>query len=446
MTLRPDLGALLARAAAQNRPLVQGRVTALRGVALEVGGLHAAVGDLCTITTELGTRVPAKVVGFARDATLVMPLGDAHGIGPLDAVTHERRGLSVPVGPTLLGRVVDALGRPIDGGPALVTVERPSTAAAPPALIRRPIEQRFETGVAAIDGFLTCGKGQRVGIFAGSGVGKSTVLGMIARGGNADVNVIALIGERGREVREFVDDVLGPEGLARSVLVVATADAPPMLRLEAAATAVTIAEAFRDAGQDVLLMMDSITRFALAAREVGLAAGEPPTLRGYPPSLFALLPRLVERLGTDDRGSITGLLTVLVEGDDMNEPVADAMRGYLDGHIVLSRQLAMRGQYPAVDVLASVSRLMSKIATPQQLEAALAVRAMLARYEENRDLIQVGAYRRGTDPELDRAMQRMRGIEALLQQRAEPRPFADTLARLIELAGDSTQPLAMADR
>jgi FliI/YscN family ATPase len=312
-------------------------------------------------------------------------------------------------------------------------------------LSRQPIRTPLCTGVSAIDGLLTCGLGQRIGIFAGSGVGKSSLLGSIARHGSADVNVIALIGERGREVNEFIHEVLGHDGMKKSVVVVATSDAPPMQRLEGPFTAVAIAEWFRAQGREVLFVMDSVTRFAGACREVGLAAGEPPTLRGFPPSLFAQLPRLVERLGTDGRGSITGLLTVLVDGDDLNEPVADALRGYLDGHIVLSRALAIRGRYPAVDVLASISRLMPKVATPEHLRHAAAVRELLATYEDNRDIVQLGAYRRGTDALLDRAIQRQPEIEALLYHGKEARPMAATLRRLAEVGGDSFRPVRAAD-
>jgi FliI/YscN family ATPase len=336
--------------------------------------------------------------------------------------------------------VVDALGGPRAGAGRPRGAARPLLAAPPPALSRPPITAALATGIAAIDGLLTCGRGQRLGIFAGSGVGKSTLLGSIARGSAADVNVIALIGERGREVNEFLRDVLGPEGLARSVVVVSTSDTAPMLRLKGAFTAVTIAESFRDRGDHVLLVMDSITRFALAVREVGLAAGEPPTLRGYPPSLFALLPGLVERLGTAARGSITGLLTVLVDGDDLNEPVSDALRGYLDGHIVLSREIAARGRFPAIDVLASVSRVMDAVVPAQQVQAARAVRRLLAHWHENRDLVAVGAYRKGTDALLDEAIAKVDRIEELLYHGRATRPAAQTLARLLELAGAAGLP------
>ena len=320
--------------------------------------------------------------------------------------------------------------------PPICGALRQVTGAAPSPLSRAPITQPIETGVAAIDGLLTCGKGQRVGIFAGSGVGKSTLMGNIARSKAGDVNVIALIGERGREVGEFVADSLGPEGLQKSVVVACTSDAAPMLRLKAPLTAVTIAEAFRAQGANVLFMMDSVTRYAMAVREVGLAAGEPPTLRGYPPSLFASLPRLVERLGSDEHGTITGLFTVLVDGDDMNDPVADALRGYLDGHIVLSRKIAERGKFPAIDALASISRLMPKVASADHRRRAQKVRELLAHYEENRDLVSVGAYRRGADPLLDQAMAKVGQIESLLYHGSESRPVAHTLQMLQQIAGN----------
>lgn len=433
MALPENLRSLIEASRGENRPVGQGQVRGLVGVSVEVVGLRAASGDLCTIHSA-GREVAAEVVGFRDGITMLMPLGEMGGIAPFDNVTHHGQPLTVTTGNALLGRVVDALGRPIDGGPSLQGVDRPVFGAAPAALARQPINEAVPTGVASIDGFLTCGRGQRIGIFAGSGVGKSTLLGMIARDGTADVNVIALIGERGREVRDFLEQVLGPEGLKKSVVVVATSDSPPMLRFKGPFTAVTIAEAFRAQGLNVMFTMDSVTRFAGAAREIGLAAGEPPTLRGYPPSLFAYLPRLVERMGTDGQGSITGLLTVLVEGDDLNEPVSDAMRGYLDGHIVLSRQIAARGRFPAVDVLASVSRLMPNVASPEHIECAQRVRELIAHYEENRDLVQVGAYQRGSDPLLDTAMAKMQAIEDLLYHGHESRSFESTLESLRQLA------------
>lgn len=437
MTLPAKLQQALQAARAVNRPRAEGRVRGIRGIAIQVTGLRAAIGDACTIAAEAGSLpIPAEVVGFDGDDAVVMALGDQHRVAPWDKVHNEHRPLLVPVGTGLLGRVVDALGRPLDGGPPVMGALRPVTGAAPSPLQRAPIHQPVETGVAAIDGMLTCGKGQRIGIFAGSGVGKSTLMGSIARSHAGQVNVIALIGERGREVGEFVAEALGAEGLRKSVVVACTSDEAPMLRLKAPLTAVTIAEAFRGEGADVLFMMDSVTRYAMAVREVGLAAGEPPTLRGYPPSLFASLPRLVERLGNDERGTITGLFTVLVDGDDMNEPVADALRGYLDGHIVLSRRIAERGRFPAIDVLGSLSRLMPKITTADHQRRARRLRELLAHYEENRDLVAVGAYRKGADPLLDQAIARLPAIEGLLYHGVESRPAAETQRLLQQIAGN----------
>ncbi|MBK8095613.1 MAG: FliI/YscN family ATPase [Planctomycetes bacterium] len=436
MTLPANLLAAVAQARGENRPLAEGKVRSIQGIAIHVTGLRAAIGDACTIHAAGGTlSVPAEVVGFDGDDAVVLALGDQHGVAPWDKVQNWHRPLEVPVGPALLGRIVDALGRPLDGGPPPVAPTRPVTGAAPSPLERAPIHEPVETGVAAIDGFLTCGRGQRIGIFAGSGVGKSTLMGSIARSKAAQVNVLALIGERGREVGEFVTEALGREGIARSVVVACTSDAAPMLRMKAPLTAVAIAESFRAQGADVMFMMDSVTRFAMAVREVGLAAGEPPTLRGYPPSLFAILPRLVERLGNDGNGSITGLLTVLVDGDDLNEPVSDALRGYLDGHIVLSRKIAERGRFPAIDVLGSISRLMPKVTGEDHQRRARKVREWLAHYEENRDLIAVGAYRKGADPLLDQAVAKVGAIEQLLFHGAAPRPAADTQKLLQQIVG-----------
>lgn len=436
MTLPAVLQRALDAARTCNRPHAEGRVRGLRGIAIQVTGLRAAIGDVCTIAAGGGTLpIPAEVVGFDGDDAIVMALGDQQRIAPWDRVRNEHRPLSVPVGAGLLGRVVDALGRPLDGGPPIEGALRPITGDAPSPLQRVPITQPIETGVAAIDGMLTCGKGQRIGIFAGSGVGKSTLMGTIARSRAGQVNVIALIGERGREVGEFVTDALGPEGLKKSVVIACTSDAAPMLRLKAPLCAVTIAEAFRAQGADVLFMMDSVTRYAMAVREVGLAAGEPPTLRGYPPSLFASLPRLVERLGSDGNGTITGMFTVLVDGDDMNEPVSDALRGYLDGHIVLSRKIAERGRFPAIDVLGSISRLMPKVTGPDQQKRARRIRELMAHYEENRDLVSVGAYRKGADPLLDQAITKIGAIENLLFHGTEVRPVAETQRLLQQIVG-----------
>lgn len=436
MTLPDVLQRAVTAARALNRPRAEGRVRAIRGIAIRVTGLAAAIGDTCTIQADGGKLpIPAEVVGFDGDDAVVMALGDAHRVAPWDQVHNDHRALAVPIGAGMLGRVVDALGRPLDGGPPILGSLRPLTGESPSPLQRAPIDQPVETGVAAIDGTLTIGRGQRIGIFAGSGVGKSTLMGQIARSKAGAVNVIALIGERGREVGEFVAEALGAEGLRKSVVVACTSDQAPMLRLKAPLTAVTIAEAFRAQGADVLFMMDSVTRYAMAVREVGLAAGEPPTLRGYPPSLFASLPRLVERLGSDGHGTITGLFTVLVDGDDMNEPVADALRGYLDGHIVLSRRIAERGRFPAIDVLASISRLMPKVTTPEHQKRARRLRELLAHYEENRDLVAVGAYKKGADPLLDQAIARIGAIEALLFHGSDSRPLAETQRLLQQIAG-----------
>jgi flagellum-specific ATP synthase len=413
-----------------------GRVSDLIGLIVEATGLEAEVGEVCDVRTGRDgatggwTTMPAEVVGFRSGRTLLMPLGEMHGIGPGDVVTATGRRVSVDVGDALLGRVLDGLGQPIDGGPELAAVRPRPIVGAPPAPLERPrITDRVTLGVRALDALVPCGRGQRLGIFAGSGVGKSSLLGMIARSTSADVNVICLVGERGREVREFIDRDLGP-ALERSVVVVATSDQPALVRIKAALTATTIAEHFRDRGADVMLMMDSVTRFAMAQREVGLAIGEPPATRGYTPSVFALLPKLLERSGTSAAGSITGLYTVLVDGDDMNEPVADAVRSILDGHVVLTRELAHAGHYPAVDVLQSVSRLEREIAAPPVLDAAQRLRALLAAYRDKRDLIAIGAYERGSDPTTDRAIDLKDAIDLFLRQHVEeavPAPDADDL-------------------
>lgn len=421
---------------------LNGRVSELIGLVVESRGPEAGVGERCEIHTQ-GHRtgapvLQAEVVGFREGRTLLMPLGDAGGIAPGQTVVAGGGALQVDVGPELLGRVLDGLGRPIDGGPPPAAVaRRPVDGPPPDPLSRPPIDTALTLGVRAIDTLMPCGRGQRMGIFAGSGVGKSTTLGMMARGTAADVNVIALVGERGREVREFIEHDLGPEGLARSVLVIATSDQPALVRIKAAFVATAIAEHFRDAGNDVLLMMDSVTRLATAQREVGLAIGEPPATRGYTPSVFAMLPRLLERAGTAATGSITALYTVLVEGDDMNEPVADAVRSILDGHIVLSRDLAHRHHYPAIDVLASVSRVAPKLLAPGYLEAGGRLRGMMAAYRRAEDLIAIGAYVPGTDPKVDEARAKMDAIEDFLRQPvAAPYSRDEALARLLAIAGD----------
>jgi flagellum-specific ATP synthase len=395
-----------------------GRVADLIGLIVEATGLEAAVGEVCSIESGRGRDdVPAEVVGFRAGRTLLMALGDATGIGPGAKVVASGHPFKVDVSDALLGRALDGLGRPLDGlGPVPGTQWRPAEAAPPDPLSRPRIEERVSLGVRALDAMVPCGRGQRLGIFAGSGVGKSSLLGMIARSSSAEINVICLVGERGREVLEFMQRDLGPEGLARSVVVVATSDQPALVRLKAAFTATAIAEYFRDQGRDVMLMMDSVTRFAMAQREVGLAIGEPPATRGYTPSVFAMLPKLLERSGTSPAGSITALYTVLVDGDDMNEPIADAVRGILDGHIVLSRQLAHAGHYPAVDVLSSVSRLVGEIVTPEVRAAGNAVRGLMATYKEKADLISIGAYQPGSDPAIDAAIAAREPIDMFLKQ------------------------------
>lgn len=413
-----------------------GRVTQVVGLVVESEGPAAHLGDLCHIYNRRDQRpVLAEVVGFRQQHLLMMPLGELGRIGQGSRVINSRRPLTVPVGEALLGRVLDPLGSPIDGhGPAAAQKRYPVHRTPPPAMQRRRISTPLAFGVRAIDGLLSVGKGQRVGIFAGSGVGKSTLLGSIARGSSADVNVVALIGERGREVREFIERDLGPEGLAKSVVVVATSDQPAVIRLKGALAATAIAEYFRDQGANVMLMMDSVTRFAWAQREIGLAIGEPPTTRGYTPSVLANLPRLLERAGTSDRGSITGLYTVLVDGDDMNEPVADAARSILDGHIVLKRELAAYGHYPAIDILNSVSRLMNDIVAPEHKQSAQSVREMMATYKASEDLIQLGAYAAGSNPRVDHAIARRPAILDFLIQTPETRTdWEETVNRLGEI-------------
>jgi flagellum-specific ATP synthase len=417
----------------------RGRVKSLIGLVIEVSGLRAEVGELCSIAAGRNAQpVPAEVVGFRDGATLLMPFGSLQGIGPGNPVTASGEPFLLPVGEDLLGRVLDGLGRPIDELPPPRTEELRSTVALPPSPLRRTrITERLSLGVRALDGFAPCGTGQRLGIFAGSGVGKSTLLGMIASATSADVNVICLAGERGREVRDFVERDLG-DALGRSVVVVATSDEPPLVRIKAAFTATTIAEWFRDRGQNVLLMMDSVTRLATAQREVGLAIGEPPAARGYTPSVFALLPKLLERAGTSEEGSITGLYTVLVDGDDMNDPVADAVRSILDGHIVLTRELAHRSHYPAIDVLQSVSRLANEVSDPDVRRAEARVRELLALYREKEDLISIGAYSSGSDERIDRAIELMPAIDSFLRQPVGEHASATvTDTQLVELAASS---------
>lgn len=393
-----------------------GRVTGATGLLIEASGPAVRLNELCWLRGD-GQAVPAEVVGFRGGQVLLMPLGEMEGLRPGWRVHSTGGPLQVPTGAGLLGRVVDGLGRPMDGlGPLPKTGLRSVTGLPPAALLRQRIRQPLSLGVRVLDGLLTVGQGQRIGIFAGSGVGKSTLLGMIARTATADLNVIALIGERGREVREFIERDLGEEGLRRSVVVVATSEQPALVRIRASLTATAIAESFRDQGRDVILMMDSVTRLAQGQREVGLTVGEPPATRGYTPSVFALLPRVLERSGTGEVGSVTGIYTVLVDGDDMNEPVADAVRGILDGHVVLSRKLAHAGQFPAVDVLASVSRVMPEVTTPEHQAVAKRFRSLLAAYKEAEDLINIGAYHSGANPLVDEAITKMPLIKRFLSQ------------------------------
>jgi flagellum-specific ATP synthase len=424
----------------------RGCVSDLIGLIIEATGVQVEIGEVCLVG-EGRDRPPVatEVVGFRGGRTLLMPLGELHGIGPGTMVQPTGSAFRVAVGEPLLGRVIDGLGNPIDGFSAPDGVSWRSTEGPPPDPLTRPrITDRVGLGVRALDTLVPCGVGQRLGIFAGSGVGKSSLLGMIARSTTADVNVIALVGERGREVREFIERDLG-DAIGHSVVVVATSDQPALVRIRAAFTATAIAEHFRDQGHNVMLMMDSVTRFAMAQREIGLAIGEPPATRGYTPSVFALLPRLLERAGTSARGSITGLYTVLVDGDDMNEPIADAVRSILDGHVVLTRSLAHAGHYPAIDVLQSVSRLISEIVTPEVRDAGQRLRASLAAYKEKEDLISIGAYQRGTDPILDSAVALMPRINAFLRQTVEDRSSViDADAELLALAQALSQQIALA--
>jgi type III secretion protein N (ATPase) len=425
-----DVDALKSRLAQVSSLPARGRVTAVTGLSVRFGLPGVRVGDVVHVKRR-GEALACEVVGFDGAQAIAMPLGALAGVGPDDEVESTGGPLQVRAGPGLLGRVVDGLGRPFDGKPApggdLVPVERDP----PRALDRRPVDRPFVTGVRALDALTTLGEGQRVGLFAGSGVGKSTLLGSIAAGGAADVAVVALVGERGREVGEFLDHALSEDARRRSVVVVATSDVSALERLRAAHVATAYAEYFRDQGQRVLLLVDSVTRFARASREVGLAAGEPPTRRGYPPSTFAALPRLLERSGQGPSGSITAVYTVLVEGGDLDEPVADEVRGILDGHVVLDRALAARGRYPAVDVCGSLSRVMDGIVPPEHRDAARRLRALVSAYEAKRDLVTLGAYVKGGDAELDEAIARMPRIEAFLRQAPSARAtMAETLAGL----------------
>lgn len=406
--------------ALQNNCFVKywGKVSQVVGLTIESCGPAVNIGELCYIYTSKGASyIMAEVVGFKDDKVLLMPLGDMSGIGSGSMVVATGHMQRARVGEALIGRVLDGLGNPIDGkGPLEVSRFYPVNNMPPDPLSRRRIENPLSMGIKAIDGLLTIGKGQRVGVFAGSGVGKSTLMGMVARHSLSDVNVIGLIGERGREVREFIEKDLREEGLKRSVIVVATSDQPALIRLKSALFVTTIAEYFRDNGKDVLLLMDSLTRFAMAQREVGLAIGEPPVSRGYTPSVFAALPKLLERAGNSANGSITGLYTVLVDGDDMTEPVTDTARGTLDGHIVLSRNLANKNHYPAIDVLASISRVMGDVVTEEQVKLANEIKRVMAVYKEAEDLINIGAYIKGSNPNIDYAIEYIESINRFLRQ------------------------------
>ncbi|MBN1571465.1 MAG: FliI/YscN family ATPase [Acidobacteria bacterium] len=406
-----------------------GSVKRAVGLVVESLGPPVSVGELCEVggSDREGGSIPAEVVGFKDNYVISMPLYKVHGVKLGDRVVCRKKKAAVSVGPSLLGRVVNALGDPIDDkGPIDARLEYPIQPSETNPLARKNIDERLGTGIRAIDGALTCGKGQRIGIFGGSGVGKSTLLGMMARYTSADINVISLVGERGREVRGFIEKDLGEEGLKRSVVVVSTSDQPPLLRIRAALVATTMAEYFRDLGKDVLLVMDSVTRFAMAQREVGLAAGEPPSSKGYTPSVFALLPRLLERAGNYmSGGSITGFYTVLVEGDDMTEPIADAVRSLLDGHIVLSRELAWRNHYPCIDILSSISRLMPELVKQSYLQKAGKIRELLSTYRKAEDMLNIGAYAKGSNPKIDLALRKMDAINSFLIQRSDERVSLD---------------------
>ena len=413
--------------------VVNGKVTDVIGLIIVSIGPNVSLGEVCLIIDKKGKEVcKSEVVGFKEGKVLSIALGEVENISPSCEIKSHGKAFSIPLSENLLGRVIDGLGNPIDGKGAIETQSYRNVFREPPnPLERTRIETPLQTGVRAIDGLLTCGKGQRVGIFAGSGVGKSVMLGMIARNTNADVNVIVLVGERGREVREFIEKDLGEEGLKRSVVIVATSDKSALVRMKGAFIGTTIAEYFREKGKDVVLMMDSVTRFAMAQREIGLAVGEPPTTKGYTPSVFAILPKLLERAGTTDNGSITGLYTVLVDGDDMNEPIVDAVRSILDGHIVLSRKLANRGQYPAVDPLQSVSRVMPDIVTQDHRERATSFNEILATYKEAEDLINIGAYVRGSNPQIDHALSKISSLRSFLKQDMNEKAFyGETVERL----------------
>jgi flagellum-specific ATP synthase len=416
---------------------VTGKVSKIVGLLIECEGISVPVGSVCLIRPSFGREaVQAEVVGFRHDHALLMGLGDMHGIKQNDLVDSSSCAQTVSVSEDLLGRVVDAMGNPIDGGKAIYSNMRNRIYADCPHPMTRPrITEPIATGIRTIDALTTLGKGQRVGLFSGSGVGKSILLGMIARNTSADVNVICLVGERGREVRDFIEKDLGTEGLKRSVVVVSTSDTPALMRTKAPFTAAAIADYFRDGGADVMLFMDSVTRCANAQREIGLSAGEPPATKGYPPSVFAMLPKLLERAGRSARGSVTGIYTVLVESDDINEPIADTARSILDGHVWLSRDLANRGHYPAIEALSSISRLMIDVVTDKHREAATKIRSILATYKASEDLINIGAYVQGSSPEIDYAIKMISKINGFLRQGIQEKvSYADTVRMLTELA------------
>ncbi len=414
-----------------------GEVVELVGLLVESRGPSAAIGDFCEIRTRAGRTIRTQVVGFRNGRVLSMPLEETGGLSLGDSIVARGGESTVDVSPQLLGRVIDGFGVPMDDGPRINTLEtRPLQSAPPNPMTREHINEKLITGIRVIDGLLPCGKGQRIGIFGGSGVGKSTLLGSMARSSSAGVNVIALIGERNREVREFIEHDLGPEGMKRSVVIVATSDRPAPLRVRACFVALAVAEYFRDQGEDVLLVMDSITRLAMAQREIGLAAGEPPSQKGYTPSVFSLLPKICERAGNFGLGSITAFFTVLVEGDDFNEPICDAVRAILDGHITLSRELGSAGHYPAIQVLDSVSRLQSKLATPAESESARRIREALALYRQSEDLINLGAYVSGSNARLDTAIRSRDEVMKFLRQKPADISAADETAKRLEaLAG-----------
>lgn len=410
-----------------------GKIVKVVGLTVESTGPEAKVGDTCRIIlAATGKRVLAEVVGFVEGKLQLMPYEDISGVQIGDYVEGECKDTGVPVGPELLGKVLNGLGQPFDGEKLYLNEYRNPEALPPNPMERVLIQDVLPLGVKAVDAIMTLGKGQRIGIFAGSGVGKSTLLGMFARNTKADINVIALIGERGREVKEFLERDLGEEGIRRSVIVVATSDQPALIRKKAAKTATAIAEYFRDCGKDVLLMMDSMTRFSMAQREIGLASGEPPVSRGYPPSVYAEMPKLLERAGKTEKGSITGIYTVLVDGDDMNEPIADTARGILDGHIVLSRKMAHKNHYPAIDILQSISRVMSSITTKEHKEVANKLKNVLATYGEAEDLINIGAYKAGSNKEIDYAISKIDAVNSFLMQQVEEKFTFDETVDLLK--------------